>query len=303
MLRMPTITKIGRIIRGKTPMTKNITVSNINNQTLGLTYNRRAKQLVKKGRAKWIDEKSIQLEACPPYNKEDYNMSEDTNMVYNEINTDEARQVNNLDECVKILQKMSNETTNLTVALDALNCLPEDQRTGALKDIYAIVEQTETTKRQIVTAIDSFFKITREQDDSIVGRYENGRIYHRILEYYQAGGGASVIGDPADNGGSEYVHKWGEVTVQDFDGGIYGYCNIMSSAKGVFIIKGVFREKYHDDNCINYLKAPTSEEYETERGVRQDFQGGYMLYDPETDDIMVYTKVHGSSNNNWKHWK
>lgn len=274
-------------------MTKNIIVSDNNNQTLGKTYIKRANQLVKKGRAKWINELHIQLEACPPNNQEDMNMNLEDNIFINEkSNTSYEGSIDNLDKCIGILQKMSDETTGLSGILNGtLDKLPEDQRSNALKDILAIIEQAEVTKRQIVAAIDTLFKVTQQQDDSIVGRYENGRVHRKILEYYRTNGGESIFGEPADNGGSEYVHKWGDVIVQDFDGGIYDFCNIMTGKAGTFLLKGVFRDKYLSDRGENYLKAPTSEEYETERGLRQDFEGGYMLYEPDTDDIMIYTKM------------
>ena len=57
-------------------MTKNITVVDEFGNNYGETYLKRAKQLVKKGRAHFIDETKISL-VCPPENSEEKEMSQD----------------------------------------------------------------------------------------------------------------------------------------------------------------------------------------------------------------------------------
>jgi hypothetical protein len=58
------------------PITKNIAVLDGSGQTLEPTYTKRAKGLVKHGRARWVNEDTIAL-TCPPFdNKEDTHMDE-----------------------------------------------------------------------------------------------------------------------------------------------------------------------------------------------------------------------------------
>ena len=72
--------------RGMTPIEKNIIVVDASGNTLGFTYPKRAKGLIKKGRARLTGENKICL-ACPPDEtaaraasniKEDFHMSETT---------------------------------------------------------------------------------------------------------------------------------------------------------------------------------------------------------------------------------
>lgn len=55
-------------------MTKNITVTDENNNILESTYPKRAKGLVKRGRAEWVSDSVIRL--CVPIKKEDNNMAD-----------------------------------------------------------------------------------------------------------------------------------------------------------------------------------------------------------------------------------
>ena len=59
------------------PIEKNIIVVDEQGNYYEATYPKRAKGLVKNGRARFIDENTICL-ACPPYNMEDKNMSNNT---------------------------------------------------------------------------------------------------------------------------------------------------------------------------------------------------------------------------------
>ncbi len=64
---------------GKTPMEKNVAVVDEQGHSYGATYPKRAKGLVKNGRARFVDENTICL-ACPPNEiLEDNNMSENAN--------------------------------------------------------------------------------------------------------------------------------------------------------------------------------------------------------------------------------
>ena len=68
---------------GKTPMEKNVAVVDEQGHVYGATYPKRAKGLVKNGRARFVDENTICL-ACPPNQiLEDTEMSENINITEN----------------------------------------------------------------------------------------------------------------------------------------------------------------------------------------------------------------------------
>ena len=74
---------------GMTPMTKNINVIDENGNILGATYSKRAKGLIKNGRARLIDENTICL-ACPANeNLEDSTMNENDIKITNDTKENE----------------------------------------------------------------------------------------------------------------------------------------------------------------------------------------------------------------------
>jgi hypothetical protein len=70
--------------------------------------------------------------------------------------------------------------------------------------------------------------------------------------------------------------------VQDFDGGSIGRGAIFDTGKSV--IRGFWSVylNYH-----TYLRFPLTDEYAWGAGTRQDFQGGYMTWDP-TNGVVVH---------------
>ncbi len=80
-------------------MTKNIAVIDEQGNRYEATYPRRAKGLVKNGRARFVDEHTICL-ACPPYKSEDEKMSE-LNLESENLNAEELRS-ENLNKAEKI---------------------------------------------------------------------------------------------------------------------------------------------------------------------------------------------------------
>lgn len=109
------------------------------------------------------------------------------------------------------------------------------------------------------------------------GKLANGQTSTAILNYFNNNGGMAVNGSPYDNGGTAYVHSWDYGNVQDFDGGSIGRCGIFDT--GHRVAHG-FWTTYLQGSNHTRLKFPTSEEYAYGSGTRQDFQGGYMTWDP-----------------------
>jgi len=112
------------------------------------------------------------------------------------------------------------------------------------------------------------------------GRYSNRTINYNIANYFNNNGGMAAFGSPFDNGGSKWVHYWDYGYVQDFRGGYFGDSIIMTSSSGTFAIILGFRETYLSGNNHHILRFPVSDEYGWGSGTRQDFQGGYMTWDP-----------------------
>ena len=66
--------------KGMIPIEKNIIVTDEQGNILEATYPKRAKGLVKNGRARYIDENTICL-ACPPVNMEDKRLRQKHNIL------------------------------------------------------------------------------------------------------------------------------------------------------------------------------------------------------------------------------
>ena len=128
-------------------MEKNIIVVDEQGNQLDATYPKRAKGLVKHGRARFVDEHTICL-ACPPndLNLEDRNMSEN-------INTKETLSV---DYILAQIEKIVEQTAHIHEAIAQIGEMdygapecgaPPDDRAHALGDI---VRCRETTNQQLL---------------------------------------------------------------------------------------------------------------------------------------------------------
>ena len=87
-----------------------------------------------------------------------------------------------------------------------------------------------------------------------------------------------------DNGGTAWAHWWDYGYVQDFDGGSIGQCAIFDTGHRVAM---GFWQTYLQGGNHSYLRFPTTDEYGYGAGTRQDFQGGYMTWDP-TNGVIVH---------------
>ncbi len=132
-------------------MTKNVIVVDEQGNEYGATYPKRAKGLVKNGRARFVDENKICL-ACPPNEYlEDKEMSENTN-VNIELGEKEV-----FDQIV-LLQKQLTEmtaTTSLHWLADALNSAHGEDCEAQLSDdqvseICTVFAQREETLNQML---------------------------------------------------------------------------------------------------------------------------------------------------------
>jgi len=109
------------------------------------------------------------------------------------------------------------------------------------------------------------------------GRQSNETTNTAILDYFHNQGGLAVDGSPFDHGGTAWVHWWDYGYVQDYDGGSIGPCAIFDTGHRV---AGDFWQVYLQGNNHPFLRFPVSEEYAWGAGRRQDFQKGYVTWDP-----------------------
>ncbi len=151
--------------KGMIPIEKNIIVTDEQGNILEATYPKRAKGLVKNGRARYIDEKTICL-ACPPVNMEDKNMSENTeNKSVNQpeeiIETLETFTEGNkftLNYVLEQIEKIATETQYLNNVVENLGKMTldfsEDSNYEAYKSqaeaLGDVVRCRETTNQQLL---------------------------------------------------------------------------------------------------------------------------------------------------------
>ena len=128
------------------PIEKNIIVVDEQGNYYGATYPKRAKGLVKNGRARFINENTICL-ACPPHDMEDNNMSNNTeNMAVETKPTEKLT----MDYVLEQIEKIATETEYLHNAISELSNTnsvgPGDvgtqEKAHALGEIVTSREQT-----------------------------------------------------------------------------------------------------------------------------------------------------------------
>ena len=164
-------------------MTKNVIVVDEQGKEYGATYPKRAKGLVKNGRARFVDENKICL-ACPPNeNLEDKEMSENTN-VNSVLNEKEV-----FDQIVS-LQKQLNESpfSSLLHLGEALNSARGEDDEAQLSDdqvseICKVFAEREETLNQMLNTYRKMYddiqkekkeqkKLQPESEDEIKRRKE-----------------------------------------------------------------------------------------------------------------------------------
>ncbi len=158
-----------------TPIEKNVIVVDEQGNKYEATYPKRAKGLVKNGRARFIDENTICL-ACPPKNNnlnnlEDIKMSENNNII-SENNS--ATVGNNGFTKEAIFEQIKKIHEQLSQPLDSIHRFGE-----ALTDALGEHEyQDDETRNQAISEIQTIF-LLREQN---IAERENS--LRQLLSYY-----------------------------------------------------------------------------------------------------------------------
>jgi hypothetical protein len=110
-----------------------------------------------------------------------------------------------------------------------------------------------------------------------------------FIQCFQRNGGRNAVGMPYKAPGSPWygdkAHAWSDGTVQNFSGGAWGTSSaILESPRNVgnaFWVHAGFWDRYLSlGGPYSYLEFPTTDEYGYGAGTRQDFEGGYMTWDP-----------------------
>lgn len=155
--------------KGETPMTKNIIVVDAHGKKYGTTYLKRAKGLVKQGRARFLAQNMLCL-ACPPdQNLEDNNMSDQTmeNRILGQeeiqnlsaetagtdVTPDDAAASGrySMEYCLEQIAKIGEQTDYLNQVISELRQMDDGSLAGqkamALSDV---VKCRETTNQQLL---------------------------------------------------------------------------------------------------------------------------------------------------------
>ena len=136
-----------------TPIEKNIIVLDEQGNEYEATYPKRAKGLVKSGRARFVDEKTICL-ACPPVNMEDNVMSEE------KVINEEAASKLTMSYVLTQIENIAAQTTYLNETVSELGKMfasapvayapPDIAGEARAKALGDVVRCRETTNQQLL---------------------------------------------------------------------------------------------------------------------------------------------------------
>ncbi len=135
-----------------TPIEKNVIVVDEQGNKYEATYPKRAKGLVKHGRARFIDETTICL-ACPPDNTEDNNMS----------NTTKPKEKLTINYVLNQIERIVKENEYIHNALEQLAAMPKSDPGDIAgqekaKAIGDIVRCRETTNQRLIALYEKMYE-------------------------------------------------------------------------------------------------------------------------------------------------
>ncbi len=178
-------------------MTKNVTVVDEQGNQHGATYPKRAKGLVKNGRARFVDENTICL-ACPPNQiLEDTEMSENINMNENTNQNNVLTEKEVFDQIVLLQNQLTeHSTTSLYRLGEAISYAHGEGEDAQISDeqvanICAVFAQREETLREMLELYKRMYSDVRQekQRDEPLTRDDKiekiTMIQHSILDIMQ----------------------------------------------------------------------------------------------------------------------
>lgn len=144
------------------PIEKNIIVVDEQGNYYEATYPKRAKGLVKNGRARFIDENTICL-ACPPCDMEDNNMSNNTENMAMETKPTEKL---TMDYVLEQIEKVSTEKEYLHNAISELSKISSAGSSGVIdvpQALAVIVQSREQTNQKLLSLYEKMYDDLKSQ--------------------------------------------------------------------------------------------------------------------------------------------
>ena len=163
-----------------TPIEKNIFVVDENGKEYEATYPKRAKGLVKNGRARFINENTICM-LCPPILKtEDNYMSENKNATQkSEVPiTEKSKDTVSVNYVMTQIEKLHNELTDLKNTVNNIGCVSDADRCGEEPDENITVHDEVALAK--IKAITEIFHHREEGLQSLLAFYQ--KMYDDLMQ-------------------------------------------------------------------------------------------------------------------------
>ncbi len=192
-----------------TPIAKNIRVVDEFQNEYEATYLKRAKGLVKNGRARFIDENTICLVCPPDIESEDNDMSENKNVIVEATAKApiEEPQKLTINYVLEQIEKIQNQTDHIGMALAALgNMVPKTNSTtpdvaGAeqAEAIAEVVESREATNQKLIALYEKMYDDLKPKEES--AKSKALEILSKIvteMSFYETEQGAEILSNMLD---------------------------------------------------------------------------------------------------------
>ena len=166
--------------KGMTPIEKNIIVVDENGNKYEATYPKRAKGLVKNGRARFINENTICM-LCPPKIKlEDNYMSENKNATQkSEVPiTEKSKNTVSINYVMTQIEQLHNELTDLKNTINNIGCVIDADRCGEENDENITVNGEVALAK--IKAITEVFHHREESLQSLLAFYQ--KVYDDLMQ-------------------------------------------------------------------------------------------------------------------------
>jgi len=146
--------------KGETPITKNIRVVDAAGNEYEATYPKRAKGLVKNGRAIFIDEFTLCLD-CPPSDYlEDKSMDNSINSNINQteqnVNSVTAPEMT-LEWVAAKIDAIINDNAYIADAISSLNLMDSDGHNSKAEALHQVVNAREATNRETLKFLEKIY--------------------------------------------------------------------------------------------------------------------------------------------------
>jgi len=169
------------ITKGMIPITKNIIVTDERGNKYEATYPKRARGLVKNGRARFIDDNTICL-ACPPNNINN-NFLED-NIMNDYVNYTSANSEGNAVTIEQILERIGSISDNNEHIIEAIGALGNP--TVDANRVSEVVREREETNRKMIAMLEKQLNnLTRKNNSHSM---EDIKMFADILQNLDLGG-------------------------------------------------------------------------------------------------------------------